>query len=68
MLVNRQSDQDHAENKDECVLATDHYLAPRLVHCECTSQRELPQIKLWLGTGERHPFYAELIPLRAEMS
>src|SRR6516225_3606946 len=37
-----------------------------LVHCECTSQRELSQIKCWLGTGERHPFYAELIPLRAE--
>jgi hypothetical protein len=36
------------------------------MHCECTSQREVSQIKLWLGTGKRHPFYAELIPLRAE--
>ena len=74
MLVNRQSDQNHAENKDECVLATDHCLVSRLHyrgghhtgHCECTAQRELPQIKLWLGTGERHPFYEELIQLRTK--
>ena len=36
------------------------------VHCECTSQREVSQIKLWLGTGERHPFYEELIQLRTK--
>jgi hypothetical protein len=26
----------------------------------------IPQIKLWLGTGERHPFYEELIQLRTK--